>query len=251
MNELIDINENEIVAKEWKGHRVVTASDIDTVHNRPAETAGRNFRTNRNKFVEGEDYFIISSDEIRRNKILWLNSRTRRDVVVFTESGYLLLVKSFTDDLSWQVQRKLINSYFRLKELTSDPSKVKEMLAEARERNAGVREANMYVKLAEKVTTDTYKQILYSKSAEVLSGEKLLPLPKVKAKTYTATQIGAEVGLTANQIGRMANKHGLKTEEYGEFVWDKSPYSAHQCETFVYYENVIDRIKEIMMIEVA
>lgn len=251
MNELININENEIVAKEWKGHRVVTASDIDTVHNRPKGTAARNFSTNKDKFVEGEDYFNISLYEIRRNKILWLNSRTRRDIVVFTESGYLLLVKSFTDDLSWQVQRKLINSYFRLKEVINDPTKVKEMLAEARERNARVREANMYVKLADKVTTDTYKQILYSKSAEVLSGEKLLPLPKVKSKTYTATEVGSKLGLTANQVGRMANKHGLKTEEYGEFVWDKSPYSAHQCETFVYYENVIERLKEIISYEVA
>jgi DNA-binding XRE family transcriptional regulator len=31
----------------------------------------------------------------------------------FTESGYLMLVKSLTDDLSWEVQRLLVNSYFR------------------------------------------------------------------------------------------------------------------------------------------
>ncbi|HNQ43870.1 MAG TPA: hypothetical protein PKI59_05545 [Candidatus Cloacimonadota bacterium] len=31
----------------------------------------------------------------------------------FTESGYLMLVKSLTDDLSWAVQRELVNSYFR------------------------------------------------------------------------------------------------------------------------------------------
>ncbi|MFW6030263.1 MAG: hypothetical protein ACOCRO_08430, partial [Halanaerobiales bacterium] len=31
--------------------------------------------------------------------------------------GYLMLVKSFTDDLAWRVQRELINSYFKSKEM--------------------------------------------------------------------------------------------------------------------------------------
>jgi hypothetical protein len=42
-------------------------------------------------------------------------------LTIFTESGYLLLVKTFTDDLSWQVQRQLVNSYFKLKELKQNP----------------------------------------------------------------------------------------------------------------------------------
>jgi len=37
-------------------------------------------------------------------------------LVVLTESGYLLLVKSFTDKLSWQVQKQLVKAYFIAKE---------------------------------------------------------------------------------------------------------------------------------------
>ncbi len=33
-------------------------------------------------------------------------------VILVTESGYLMLVKSFTDDLAWKVQRELVKSYF-------------------------------------------------------------------------------------------------------------------------------------------
>ena len=29
----------------------------------------------------------------------------------------MMLVKSFTDDLAWKVQRELVNSYFKLKEI--------------------------------------------------------------------------------------------------------------------------------------
>lgn len=39
----------------------------------------------------------------------------RANTVLITESGYLMLVKSFTDDLAWDVQRKLVNSYFNKK----------------------------------------------------------------------------------------------------------------------------------------
>ncbi len=30
-----------------------------------------------------------------------------------TETGYLMITKSFTDDLSWSVQRQLVNNYFQ------------------------------------------------------------------------------------------------------------------------------------------
>lgn len=40
-----------------------------------------------------------------------------RGTTFITESGYLMLAKSFTDDLSWTVQRGLVNSYFRAKDM--------------------------------------------------------------------------------------------------------------------------------------
>jgi hypothetical protein len=38
---------------------------------------------------------------------------TPASVILLSETGYLMIVKSFTDDLAWQVQRRLIESYFR------------------------------------------------------------------------------------------------------------------------------------------
>lgn len=34
-------------------------------------------------------------------------------LVLITEQGYLMLVKSFTDNLAWKVQRDLVNNYFK------------------------------------------------------------------------------------------------------------------------------------------
>lgn len=36
-----------------------------------------------------------------------------KEIILITEQGYLMLVKSLTDDLAWEVQRKLVKSYFK------------------------------------------------------------------------------------------------------------------------------------------
>lgn len=110
----IEIQGTEIQIKEYNGQRVVTFKDIDTVHKRPDGTAKRNFKANRQRFISGVDFFLVrpsdfSQDEIRPTEI---NSQ---GTTLITESGYLMLVKSFTDDLAWKVQRELVDTYFRVR----------------------------------------------------------------------------------------------------------------------------------------
>ena len=113
MNELIRAGNSSIYAKEYKGKRVVTFKDIDTVHERPSGTANKRFLDNKKRFINGEDYFIVGNSEIRKSHIMSLSDNDFTDKVLITESGYLMLVKSFTDDLAWTVQRQLVDSYFR------------------------------------------------------------------------------------------------------------------------------------------
>lgn len=117
MNE-VTINQTPLSVKEYEGKRVVTFKDIDAVHGRPDGTAGRNFRTNKEHFIEGEDFWEIKQpDEIRRLGITRPQGGVPEKVTLITESGYLMLVKSFTDDLAWKVQRELVNSYFRVEQM--------------------------------------------------------------------------------------------------------------------------------------
>ena len=107
------IVEQPLEIKEWNGQRVITFKDVDRVHHRPDGTARRNFRQNKNRFILGKDYFEISPDEIRRNKIMDVPIALKRAMIFLTEMGYLMLAKSLTDDLAWDVQRALVNNYFR------------------------------------------------------------------------------------------------------------------------------------------
>lgn len=110
MSELIKINNQQLPIKEYNGQRVVSFKEIDAVHKRTPGTAHRNFKANRNRFIEGVDYYKLQKDEIRPFGINSPNGG-----IIITESGYLMLAKSFNDDLAWQVQRELVNSYFRNK----------------------------------------------------------------------------------------------------------------------------------------
>lgn len=95
--------------KEYRGKRVVTFKDIDTVHKRPEGTARKRFNDNRRHFVSGVDFYKITQpDEIRRLGITRPQGGTPNEVTLMTETGYLMLVKSFTDDLAWKVQRELV-----------------------------------------------------------------------------------------------------------------------------------------------
>ena len=118
MAELVKIEDTELSIREYNGQRVVTFKDIDTVHKRPTGTAKNAFRRNRKHFIDGIDYFVLSSRENSKVHETYLSniSIPTRGITVLTESGYLMIVKAFTDDLSWQVQRQLVNTYFKVKE---------------------------------------------------------------------------------------------------------------------------------------
>ncbi len=111
------INAIPLMIKEYNHQRVVTFKDIDTVHGRPEGTAKRNFQNNKKHFIEGVDFFMVCADEIRTNKIMDISPKTHAGIAFVTETGYLMLVKSFTDDLAWKVQRDLVNTYFKAKEM--------------------------------------------------------------------------------------------------------------------------------------
>ena len=114
---MVRIFDTDITAKEYRGKMVVTFKDIDLCHKRPDGTARKRFNDNKTHFIEGVDFFIVdlTTSEIRTQ--FGAGKNAGKTMYVMTESGYLMIVKSFTDDLAWKVQRMLVNSYFKMKKL--------------------------------------------------------------------------------------------------------------------------------------
>lgn len=112
MQDYVKVNDYDLVVKEIENKRVLTFKEIDEVHSRPSGTARKRFNDNKKRFIEGEDYYVLKTDEANK-----LGIKAPRGLTLVTESGYLLLTKSFTDDLSWKIQRSLVSTYFKMKHL--------------------------------------------------------------------------------------------------------------------------------------
>ncbi|MDU7389366.1 ORF6N domain-containing protein [Atlantibacter hermannii] len=127
----VTINNKQLSAVEYRGQRVVTFAMIDEVHNRPQDTARAAFNRNREHFIAGVDYEELGSDVLRTDLPQGTFSKFAPSGIVLFESGYLMLTKPFNDPLSWQVQRELVNSYFRTREPLTEIEMIAVMAADA------------------------------------------------------------------------------------------------------------------------
>lgn len=113
--DIIKIGSKDLQVKQYKGQRVVTFKDVDMVHERAEGTARKNFGNNKKHFISGVDYFDISKNDVGEefSQTYGFDNKAPKGMLI-TESGYLMLVKSLQDDLAWEVQRELVNRYFRI-----------------------------------------------------------------------------------------------------------------------------------------
>ena len=119
-----------------------------------------------------------------------------------------------------------------------------------KEQNAKIRTAQLMYKIADRTDTK-YKQVLQARITKLLTGEYLLPLPEVDERTLSATEVGERLGITAHRVGMLANAHGLKTDKYGKFFYDKAKTADKQVETFRYYEKSVEVLRSLLNAEVA
>jgi len=255
MNTLTIVNQ-EVQIKEWDGQRVVSFRDIDTVHQRPEGTADRNFRENRERFIEGEDFVRISknqTDEIRGLEI------PNRGITLLTESGYLMLVKSFTDDLAWQVQRALINCYFRVKaETQSKPKRVRskpEDVVFRQQMNIAKAFANT-TGISLEIAAATAINIIEERTGYSYGHWKLALPARADAKpipSLNATAVGKAVGVAAHDANILLESAGLQKREgknwrltdKGKQYGEEYPYerNGHSDYRILWRNDVADEIR--------
>lgn len=201
---LVKINNNDVMVKEFQGQRVVTAWDIAKVHEREVNDVTKNFNNNRSKFILGEDYFLINRTEISERKISIQEfiPNNVKEIPLFTESGYLMLVKTFTDDLSWRVQRELVKGYFIAKEVIKPLTPAEQLLAQAKvmvdmENRLNILEKNnarLENNLRRTITSDYFTVIGYAN------------FRGINADTYNSSVIGRKASKICKDCGLAIGK---------------------------------------------
>ncbi|MBB3320898.1 Rha family transcriptional regulator [Atlantibacter sp. RC6] len=94
--------------------------------------------------------------------------------------------------------------------------------------------------------SDVARQTAMARAVNDAAGIELLPLPEVEEHLHTAGAIAEMLGVTAQKIGRISNKHNLKTEQYGKYVWDKAKHSNKQVEAFRYNAEGIKALRHLI-----
>ncbi|MCT6925600.1 Bro-N domain-containing protein [Metasolibacillus sp.] len=123
---------------------------------------------------------------------------------------------------------------------------IKRMRAEAMLNNSRAKQAKLIIDMQKnKILSPVAVELLNINALEVLTEKTIEHRPGVE-KSYTATELAKEFGISAQKIGSLANKHDLKTEEYGYFALDKSRYSNKQVQSFRYFESGRKKLKEII-----
>lgn len=123
-------------------------------------------------------------------------------------------------------------------------AKAEQLKAQALEKNiASARELmSMFPRLGESAN-----QVIVATLVNPLLGHEIVPLPFIEEHYYTAGEVAELLGSTANKIGRLANKHNLKTEQYGKFFLDKSKYSDKQVEAFRYNAEGVKALRHLIL----
>ena len=189
-------------------------------------------------------------DEEDKATVAFHDGSQNRNVTAVNESGLYCLILSSklpgAKEFKHWITHDVIPSIRKTGGYTLKPmTDYQKEQTRLKEDNAHIRKAQILERLANQYE-GTYRQILHAYATKELSGKFLLPLPELEEKTYSATEIGELLGVTANRVGLLTNRYDLKTEQYGQWFKDKSRYSDKEVSSFRYFERVIPVLQDLL-----
>jgi hypothetical protein len=220
----------------YKGERVLTTERMAVGYGTDEKVIQNNFLRNQSRFVEGVHFFKVSGSDLKALKTdpLWEGQFDKRAaaVILWTERGARRHAKILDNDTAWAVFEDLEETYFAVKEGLISPPVAK--ASAPRISGALLREVMSFpdkLRASFPSLSETALQAAFSKLSGQVLGEPLIPLPKLEAQFYTASDIAAEHGVSVNRVGRLSNEAGIpRNETTGESRLSKSEHSAKQVE---------------------
>lgn len=233
--------------------KAMLVKDIAKIHERQVKEINKLINNNHNRFRTGIDLLdlkqVISNNlfsDYGFTKAQWGNAN---HIYLLSERGYAKLLKILDDDKAWDIYDQLVDNYFNMRVAikNNEPSLVQQRRLQIMEDNAATRKASIMYKIAMATESDSSRQSLLARAAKELTGEMTIPV--MKQKEYSATEIGKQLGISANKVGRIANKLGIKAEqpgqnEYGRWANSKSQHSDKEVPQWLYSEKGLQVIRE-------
>lgn len=173
----------------------------------------------------------------------------KQPVTIINESGLYSLILSSklptAKEFKHWVTSEVLPSIRKTGEYKITPAQQNRL--DIMERNSRAREASLWLRISAQVKSDTYRQVCASYASTVLAGREVIPLPQTTQHHYSATEIGQMFGVSKQAIGNLANTYGMKTDEYGAWYHDKSPYSAKEVDVFKYNDRAVQLFRDLLV----
>lgn len=215
------------------------AEMIDKRHDNLCRDIENYIRTiGQNSKLRTDDFFIESSYTAGTGKTY--------KCYLLTKKGCDMVANKMTGEKGILFTATYINKFYEMEKQLANKSIVPmpninnpdELFI--RKEEVSIRKSELWMKLADRANIPEFKQIADTYAANTLAGKEVIALPEVNKKTFSATEIGNLLGVSANKIGKLSKQLGMKIPEYGKFFYDKARGCNKQVETFRYYENAID-----------
>lgn len=236
-----------------KGKKAMLIRDIALIHKQTVGNINLLINRNRKRFKDGVD--ILDLKQIVPNNLFSKYGFTKAQwgnanhIYLLSERGYAKLLKIMDDDKAWDIYDELVDNYFNMRVAIkgNKPAIVNQERLAIMKDNSATRRANILYKIAMATDSTSSKEALLAKAAEVLTGEMTIPV--MGKKTYTATDIAKECGISAQKVRKIANRLGLKADQpgqnkYGRWANSKSRYSDKEVPQWLYFEDGRKAVKK-------
>ncbi len=219
VNDILTVSTTQIAEHFEKQHKDV----IKATENLIKETSAQNFA---NLFIE--------------STYLDKYGRAQKSYEC-TRDGFTLLAMGFTGKKALEWKLKYIKAFNKMEQTIKTSYKA---LSERQIKASEDRSQAMLINAKARLMKEQNKRIeLMIKNPEFTPADEE---PPIVPKTYSAGEVGAMLGVSANKIGRLANKHNLKVEEYGEWFKDIAKSADKEVQTFRYNQKGIDKLRELL-----
>lgn len=187
----------------------------------------------------------------------YTNSRGRKYRQIYmNRDGFTLLAMGFTGDRALQFKLQYIEAFNAMEKTIKEiPTKKLDSSAKAEIEltKAKTHQANALYRIAMKTESKSAEQSILAQAVKAITGEMTIPVQK--RKEYSAKQVGNKLGISANMVGRIANRIGLKAEqpgqnEYGRWSNSKSRSSDKEVAQWLYTDAGITKIQQARKVAV-